>query len=270
MPYVNVRGQKIFYEEHGKGFPVLFGHSYLWDAGMWEPQIAELSKTYRCIVPEIRSHGQSDALPETTYSIEAIAEDHRAIVNALGLEHIAVVGLSVGGMWGTRLALDYPETVKALVLMDTFTGPEPLESRNRYFGMLDMVEQAGAIPASLTDSITPLFFSPETFKNNPVLVNKFKESLLSIPPDRIPGIVAIGRAIFSRASMLENSGDIKIPVLIVVGSDDRSRPPHEARVMAETIQNARMEIIPNAGHISNLEQPDHVTALLSAFLQEAL
>ncbi|VAX33848.1 hypothetical protein MNBD_NITROSPIRAE03-1697, partial [hydrothermal vent metagenome] len=89
-------------------------------------------------------------------------------------------------------------------------------------------------------------------------------------PDRIPGIVAIGRAIFSRASMLENSGDIKIPVLIVVGSDDRSRPPQEARVMAEALQNARMEIIPNAGHISNLEQPDHVTALLSAFLQEAL
>ncbi len=270
MSYINVKGQRVFYEEHGKGFPVLFGHSYLWDAGMWKPQIEELSKTYRCIVPELRSHGRSDIMPETSCSIKTMAEDHRSIVKALGLEHIAVVGLSVGGMWGTRMALDYPETVKALVLMDTYTGPEPLESRNRYFGMLDMVEQAGAIPAPLADTITPLFFSPETFKSNPALVNGFKEDLLSIPPDRIPGIVALGRAIFSRTSMLENSADINIPVLIVVGSDDRSRPPHEARVMAEALQNARLEIIPKAGHISNLEQPDHVTALLSTFLKEAL
>jgi len=270
MPYVNIKGRRLFYEEHGGGFPVLFGHSYLWDAKMWEPQIEQLSKTYRCIVPELWGHGRSDTLPETPYSIETLAGDHMAVVNALGLDHFAVVGLSVGGMWGAHLALEHPGRVKALVLMDTFTGPEPPETRSRYFGMLDMVEHARAIPASLVDSITPLFFSPETFDKRPGLVNRFRESLLSIPPDRIPSIVGLGRAIFSRRSVLERSGGIHMPVLIVVGNDDRSRPPHEARAMAEAMRHARLEIIPNAGHICPLEQPEEVTGLLSTFLKEVL
>ncbi|NOZ24877.1 MAG: alpha/beta fold hydrolase [Nitrospirae bacterium] len=270
MPYADIKGRKLFYEEHGEGFPVLFGHSYLWDAGMWEPQVEELSKTYRCIVPELWGHGRSDTLPETPYSIEALAGDHTAFVNALGLDRFAVVGLSVGGMWGAHLALEHPGKVKALVLMDTFTGPEPEENRSRYFGMLDMVGQAGAIPASLVDSITPLFFSPETFDKRPGLVNRFREGLLSITPDRIPSIVALGRAIFSRRSILERSGSLDIPVLVVVGSDDRSRPPHEARAMAEAMQNARLEIVPGAGHVCNLEQPGVVTGILKAFLEEAL
>lgn len=270
MPYAEIKGRRLFYEEHGDGFPVLFGHSYLWDAEMWRPQVEELSRTYRCIVPELWGHGRSDALPEIPYSIEALAGDHMALIDALGIDRFAVVGLSVGGMWGTHLALMDPGRVRALVLMDTFTGPEPPGARSRYFGMLDMVEQAGAIPAPLADSILPLFFSPDTLEKRPELVSGFRESLLSIPPVRIPSIVALGRAIFSRRSILERSAAIGVPVLIAVGGDDRARPPDEARAMAEVMQNARLEVIPRAGHVCNLEQPGKVTAILGDFLEDAL
>ncbi len=270
MPYKTIGEKKLFYNDQGEGFPLLFGHSYLWDAAMWSPQVEALSSSYRCIVPELWGHGRSDPPPVTPYPIERLASDHWELVRALGLESWAVIGLSVGGMWGVHLALEHPEAVKALVLMDTFVGPEPEETHDRYFKMLDMVEQAGMIPAPLIEAIVPLFFSPVTVQRNPDLVNRFRGSLASLSKEQAPGIVSIGRGIFSRASLLDRLGEIQAPTLIIVGADDRSRPPHEARQMAEMIPNARFEIIEEAGHVSNLEQPERVTALLRTFLQESL
>lgn len=270
MPYIAIGQRNLFYQDQGSGFPILFGHSYLWDAAMWAPQVQALSSSYRCIVPELWGHGRSDPPPVSPCPVERLAGDHWELVTALGLESLALIGLSVGGMWGLHLALEHPQAVKALVLMDTFVGPEPEETHHRYFKMLDMVEQAGTIPAPLIEAIVPLFFSPVTIQHNPALVNRFRESLASLSKEQTPGIVSIGRGIFSRTSLLDRLGEIQIPTLIVVGSDDRSRPPHEARQMAEMIPNARLEIIEEAGHVSNLEQPERVTALLQAFLRESL
>lgn len=270
MPYITVKGQRMFYLDEGTGFSVLFGHSYLWDSSMWEPQIKELSASYRCIVPDLWGHGRSDPPPQSPYSIEALAEDAWELAQALKLERFAVVGLSVGGMWAVHLALAHPEAVAALVLMDTYVGPEPKESAARYFQMIGMVEKLGRIPPQMLDALLPLFFSPATLQRSPKFVEEFRSQLTSIPPERIPGILALGKGIFSRNSVLERLGEIKAPTLIIVGKDDRSRPPHEAQKMAELIPGARLEIIPDAGHISNLEKPEEVTALLKAFLSEAL
>ncbi len=270
MPFITIGGARLFYEDRGEGFPILFGHSYLWSSKMWEPQVEELSRTYRCIVPDLWGHGRSDPLPARPCSIETLAADHRALVNALGIEQFALIGLSVGGMWGTRLALDHPGSVRALVLMDTFVGPEPPEPQKQYLGMLDHVEHAAAIPPRLAETILPLFFSPATFENNPRLVEEFRDSLLAIPPARIPTVVALGRAIFTRQSMLERLCELSMPALMIVGRDDRSRPPHESRAMAEALHGARVDIVPGAGHISSLEQPEVVTTILKTFLRESL
>ncbi len=270
MPYKTIKGKNLFYEERGVGFPLLFGHSYLWDGAMWEPQVEVLSASYRCIVPDLWAHGRSELPPSVPYSVESMAADHWELAVALGLERFAMIGLSVGGMWGLHLALNHPDAVRALVLMDTFVGPEPADTRARFFQMLDTVEQAGAIPPSLIEAIIPLFFSPVTMKHNPEMVNRFKERLASIPSERISGLVGIGRGIFGRASVLDRLGEIQVPTLVIVGADDLSRPPHEAQQMAEAIPNARLEVIAEAGHISNLEQPERVTELIETFLRQVL
>ncbi len=267
MPYVTIKDRQLFYEDQGSGFPLLFGHSYLWDGAMWEPQVAALSARYRCIVPDLWGHGRSDPPPQTPYSIEALAEDFWALTQSLGLKRFAVIGLSVGGMWGVHLALNHPEAVAALVMMDSYVGPEPEENRLRYFGMMDMVEKAGMVPPPIREAVLPLFFSPVTMQQNPDLPARFQSSLAAIPPERIAGILTIGRAIFGRSSILEPLPGLKAPTLIIVGADDRSRPPHEAEEMARLIPGARLEIIPQAGHISNLEQPERVNALLADFLK---
>ncbi len=270
MPYVTIRKHKIFYDDEGAGIPLLFGHSYLWNAAMWQPQVEALSSSYRCIVPELWAHGRSDSLPDNSCSIETLADDYWIFAQSLGLERFAVVGLSVGGMWGGLLALNHPEAVSALVLMNTFLGRESEENRALYSGMLDAVEKAGAILPPIQETIVSLFFSPATIDENPGIVYRLKAALQFMPPERIPDIVAMGRGIFSRPSFLDNLREIKAPVLVAVGADDLSRPPDESRRMAEVIPNAHLEIIPCAGHISNLEQPDYVTGLLVKFLREAL
>ncbi|MBC7225817.1 MAG: alpha/beta fold hydrolase [Thermoflexales bacterium] len=267
MPHISIQGHQLFYEDRGNGFPLLFGHSYLWDGAMWEPQVAALSARYRCIVPDLWGHGRSDPPPQTPYSIEALAEDFWTLTRSLGLERFAVIGLSVGGMWGIQMALIHPEAVAALVVMDSYVGPEPEENRLRYFGMMDMVEKAGMIPPPIREAVLPLFFSSVTLQQKPDLPARFQSALASIPSDRIPGILTIGRAIFGRSSLLEQLPGLNVPTLIIVGADDRSRPPHEAEEMARRIPGARLEVIPQAGHISNLEQPDRVTALIREFLK---
>lgn len=270
MPEAIIRKRRMFYEDHGQGFPILFGHSYLWDARMWEPQVKALSQRYRCIVPEIWGHGRSDPPPGSPYSVDALAEDMWVFVRTLGLERFAVVGLSVGGMWGMRLALAHPEAVAVLILMDTDAGVEPEDSRQRYFAMMDAVEQAGTLPPPMLEALVPFFFSPVTAQRNPDLIARFKAILSAVPPERLPGMLAVGRGIFSRTSVLERLGEIQAPTLVIVGADDMSRPPHEAERIAQAIPGARLEIIPEAGHIPNLERPEIVTPLLEGFLDQAI
>ncbi|MCB0163528.1 MAG: alpha/beta fold hydrolase [Anaerolineae bacterium] len=270
MPMITINSRTMYYEDHGHGFPIIFGHSYLWDNEMWQPQVAALSATYRCIVPDLWGHGRSAPPPADSYSIEELAEDMWAFTQALGLEQFAVVGSSVGGIWATHLTLNHPEAVSALVLMDTYLGSEPPEAFAHHFGMLSMIEQIGTVPAPMQDEIVPFFFSPVTMQQAPNIVNRFKVDLSSFEVAQVPGLVSIGHGIFSRTSQLNRLPEITAPTMIIVGADDKSRPPHAAQQMADSIPDATLKIIANAGHVSNLEQPHQVTPLLNGFLQQAL
>jgi pimeloyl-ACP methyl ester carboxylesterase len=270
MPRIAIHGQDLHYLDCGAGFPVLFGGSYLWDAAVWAPQVEGLSARYRCIVPELWGHGKSGVIPEVPYSMSKLAGDMRGLVDALGLEQFAIVGLSVGGMWGIEMALDCPARVKALVLMDTAAGEEPPATKALYFGMLDLMERVGAMSPPLAEQVVPIYFAPETLTGNPTLVEGFRRSLLEMGTDRLASIVALGRAIFSRPSLRERLGEIRCPTLVAVGRHDRPRPVSESQALADAVAGARLEIIERAGHISSLEQPKRVLAMLESFLSSTL
>ena len=262
--------RKLAYREAGAGFPLLFGHSFLWDADMWAPQVAYFRDNFRCITPEIWGHGLSPMLNESQYTMGKLAEDHNALLETINCETCAVIGLSVGGMWAVHLTLAHPEKVKALVLMDTSVDIEPTESRLQYFKMIDLIEQTGYFPEPMVEKILPLFFSPTTMEEKPELVNNFKQHLLSMPEDRIQSVITLGRAIFSRESLMDRLNTIAIPTLIIVGENDQSRPAHESRAMAEAIPNAELQVVPKAGHIPNLERETFVNVILENFLNKAL
>src|SRR5262249_45735968 len=152
----------------------------------------------------------------------------------------------------------------------TFLGNEPEETRKKYFALLDFLEREKGFSAPLLNQVVPLFFSPATLSQKPGLVDNFRNALATLKEESIPGIVAIGRAIFSRNCFLHNLSKLIQPALVLVGKDDIPRPPRESQEMASLIPNAEIHVIEQAGHISNLEQPEQVTHFLVDFLDKAI
>jgi pimeloyl-ACP methyl ester carboxylesterase len=254
----------------GIGEAVLLGHSYLWDAEMWRPQIEGLARHYRVIVPNLWGHGGSGRLPAGTKDLREIAQHHLALMNMLGVDRFAVLGLSSGGMWGAELAIMAPRRVTALGLLDTFLGPEPQISRDRYFGMLDAIAAAKSVPEPMLDLIVPLFFAPSTASKMPALPAAFRVKLRNWDSDRLlDSVLPIGRMVFGRRDARSDLRDLPMPKLVLTGSEDIPRPAHEGQQMA-TILNCPFIEIRDAGHVSTLDAAEPVTAHLVRFLADAL
>jgi len=259
----------LSYVEKGSGPAVVLGPSFLWTAEMWAAQVEGLASEFRCIVPELWGHGASGTLEEEAevYTVERLTDDMAAFVDGLGLGRFSMVGLSVGGMWGARLAHRMPERVEKLVLMDTDLGEEPPESRERFLGMIAMAEQAGGFPPPLAEACLPFFFCDATLKEKPEVVEAFRRSLLDWSSEKIATVTALGRGIFTRLDFLASLKEIRCPALVMAGEEDRSRPPEEARRLAEHLPKGELKLIPGAGHIPSVEQPRAVTEALRVFLR---
>ncbi|NVD05659.1 alpha/beta hydrolase [Vibrio sp. JPW-9-11-11] len=266
MNKFSVDGREMAYLDVGQGPAIVFGHSYLWDSAMWAPQVEVLSQHYRCIVPELWAHGQSEFAPDTTRSLADYARHIVALMDHLDLEQFSIVGLSVGGMWGTEVVNLVPQRVHSLVLMDTFVGLEPEVTHNKYFAMLDTISQVEAVPAPMIEAITPLFFAANVEQNNPQLAAQFSRSLSHLTGERAVEVARVGRMVFGRRDQMDDIEKFTLPVLIAVGQEDKPRPVLESYLMHDTIAGSELIQIPHAGHISNLEQAEFVTQMLKSFL----
>ncbi|WP_439862741.1 alpha/beta fold hydrolase [Pseudomonas antarctica] len=266
MPVAVIDGQPLHYLDQGTGPVVVLGSSYLWDRDMWAPQIEALSNQYRVIVPELWGHGESGAMPASTRSLDDLARQALALLDQLDIASCNLVGLSVGGMWGARLALLAPERVNSLVLMDTHLGAEPEATRQYYFSLFKMIEDAGAIPEPLLDVVAPIFFRAEIDRES-ALYQDYRKALQGFSRDRLlDSIVPLGRLIFSRADILDQLPRLDADTtLVMCGEQDKPRPPAESREMAELI-GCSLILIPDAGHISSRENPEFVNEALLTFL----
>jgi pimeloyl-ACP methyl ester carboxylesterase len=266
---VDVDGSSIRVLDVGDGPAVVLAHSYLWDAEMWRPQIDCLSRSYRVIVPELWGHGGSGRMPAETTSLATVAKQHLAVLDRLGVERFALVGLSVGGMWGAELAIFAPERLVALVLMDTYLGPEPTARRDRYLTLLAAVAASGAVPEALLSELIPLYLSSNAATAIPDIVGTFRSRLQTWDKSRlVDTIVPLGRLIFNRRDALGDLSRLTIPALVMTGTEDLPRPIKEGQVMARLL-GCRFVAIPDAGHISNLEAPAVVNRQLVSFLEQA-
>ncbi|QMV15426.1 alpha/beta fold hydrolase [Vibrio spartinae] len=269
MKSFTVNGKTMRYQDIGTGEVLLFGHSYLWHSQMWQPQIAALSQNYRCIVPDLWSHGQSDAAPDDMHSLKDYAGHMLALMDHLAIESFSIIGLSVGGMWGTELALIAPERVNALVLMDTFIGLEPEVMHAKYFAMLDTAIATQSFPEPMVPQVLAMFFSAGALQQTPEpdFVTAFRTFLLEISGPQVAEMGRIGKIVFDRRDLMDEVDALNLPVLIMVGERDQPRPVLESHLMLDAIAGSRLVVIPQAGHISNLEQPEFVTQALQDFFE---
>lgn len=259
-----IDNQTLSFIDIGQGPALLFGHSYLWDAQMWAPQIEFLSQYYRCIVPDLWGHGLSASMPTSNRSLRDISAQMLSLMDSLEIEEFSVIGLSVGAMWGAELALAAPTRVKRLVMLNSFIGYEPEITRDKYYAMLDMIKQEQGVSASLCSSIAPLFFAD---KPKVELIELFNARLANLDSEQVDTIYRLGKMIFGRRDTTEEADKLTLPCLIMAGVQDKARSVLESYLMHDIIADSKFVHIPDAGHISTLEQPEFINEQLSQFLK---
>ncbi|WP_395676202.1 alpha/beta fold hydrolase [Inquilinus sp.] len=271
MPFAEIDDQSLHYIDQGSGFPVLLGHSYLWDSGMWAPQIEVLSQRYRVIAPDLWGHGRSGRLPAGTDGLSGLARQALALLDTLGIKRFALVGHSIGGMWGAELALHAPDRVASLVLMNTHLGPEPAASRAQYTALMNQIEAIGALPPPMLDVIVPLYFRPGLDPASPLPAG-LRRSLAGLSAEHLrESVIPIGRIIFGRPDGRERLRGLDPErTLLICGAQDLARPPAETAEMAGLIGCPTYVTVPEAGHVSGLENPGFVNRTLVAELERQL
>jgi pimeloyl-ACP methyl ester carboxylesterase len=268
MPYVDAAGAKLYFEESGYGYPIIFIHEFGSDIRGWQTQLRYFSRAYRCIAYNARGYPPSD-VPEDAalYGWESAVDDIAAVMRCLAIERAHVVGLSMGGYTGLQFGLRYPEKASAIVAAGVGSGSLPSQrdawSREtsvlaRVFiehGMGSMAERMARGPAriqlkykdreSWQEFVARLRqHSAHGMSNTMARCQALRPSLHDLQ-DRLSGMV--------------------IPVLLAVGDEDI--PCLETNLMLKSaLPNAGLWICPNTGHAINLEEPAAFNAQVESFL----
>jgi pimeloyl-ACP methyl ester carboxylesterase len=256
-----INGINLAYTDEGRGTPVVLLHAFPQNRTMWVPQVEALSASHRVIVPDFRGFGDSDA-PEGPYTLEQYADDVNGLLVHLAVQQAVFVGLSMGGYTLFAFCRKYPERVKALVLADTRAGADTEEGKAGRLAMARAAIENGA--GAVADIMLPKLLSSVALQTRPELVRQVRER---IERTRVSGIVGALMAMAGRLDSVPLLAQIACPTLIIVGELDGPTPPAEGKLMAERIPGARLEIIPRAGHLSNLEQPEAFNRALLDFLK---
>lgn len=250
------------FEDSSDRVPVLLIHGYPLSNMLWDLQIGDLSDIARLIAPDLRGHGQTDPT-DPPYSMGLFAEDCANLLDQLGMTGPVVVGgLSMGGYVAFEFARRYPEKVAGLILAATRAGadsPEVKEARDKAAG----VAIAEGTPA-IAEAMLPKLLAPDSYENQPDLVDFVREMMLETSED---GIVGAQAAMRDRPDSTPDLAGLKVPVLVIHGEEDQLIPLAEAEAMAAALPMSRLEVIPGAGHLPNLEKPQEFNDAVREFLE---
>jgi 3-oxoadipate enol-lactonase len=246
---VRINGILIAYTDQGKGTPILFVHGFPMSMAVWEPQVKALSSSFRVICLDLRGHGESGA-PQGHSTMETFADDVRGLLDYLAIERAVLAGLSMGGYTLFAFYRKYPTRVKGLVLADTRAGSDTPEVRDGRFKMVQTADQEGL--DSVAQAMIPKLLCPASVKGRADLVENVRHIIVH---NALTGVVGDLHAMAGRPDSVDLLSKISCPTLVLVGEQDTATPPSEVKQMADQIKAARFEIIPSAGHLSNLENP---------------
>lgn len=237
---------------------VMLSHSLASSQVMWAPQLPVLEKEFRVLRYDTRGHGASDA-PPPPYSLDTLVADALAILDALGVERAHFVGLSMGGMIGQGLALAHPERLLSLSLCDTMA-QIPAEAQPTWEERIQKAQNEGM--AALADATLERWFTPPFRTGQPDNIAPIRQQILDTPVAGFVGCASAIRAL----DYLERLSAIAVPTQVLVGADDTGTPVSAAEAIHQRIAGSRLRVLPNAAHLSNIEQSHAFNELLLEFL----
>ncbi len=258
---IKANGIQMNYELSGKkkASVVILSHSLGCSLGMWDPQMDALGPHFQVLRYDIRGHGRSEA-PPGPYTPELLAKDAIALLDALGIDKVHWVGLSMGGMIGQAVALNHPDRLKSLALCDT-TAVIPPEAQPLWQERIDAVRRKGI--ESQMEPTMERYFTPSFLKSNPPMLGVIRKQFLATPAEGYLGCVEAIR----RLNYLDRLSEIKIPTLIMVGEDDPGTPVSASQAIHKKISNSKLVIIQSARHLPNVEQSEVFNTNLLTFLK---
>lgn len=240
-------------------------HAFPLSADMWLPQLAKVPQGWRFIAPDVRGfRGAGPAFEDAALAgatMDDYADDLLSLIDHLDLDKVAVAGLSMGGYVAMALAVRAPERITHLILADTRMTADTPEGRSGREKMKADVERAG--PRAVADAMLPKLVGETTKQEQPDLADAVRHMIEMNRTEAIAGAID---ALKSRPDRTEALSRVAVPTLVICGSEDVITPPADSEALSRTIPGARLEIIPAAGHLSNLEQPVRFNAALQAFL----
>ncbi|HEX2198349.1 MAG TPA: 3-oxoadipate enol-lactonase [Burkholderiales bacterium] len=256
----NVNGIETYYEISGKeGAPwLVFSHSLACSVRMWDGEVARHKDRFRVLAYDTRGHGQS-AAPTGAYTLEGLADDLHALLKSLNISRTHFVGLSMGGMIGQTFALKYPGVFQTLTLCDT-TSRYPAAAAPLWQERIRIAESQGLKP--LVQPTLERWFTESFRKSKPEEVKKVAAQIEKTP---VAGYVGCCHAI-PKIDVTARLKEIRCPALVICGEDDPGTPPAMAREIHENLPGSKLVLIPQAAHLSNLEQPEAFNRALAEFL----
>jgi len=261
MKHCDLDTLRFAYHEQGSGMPVLLIHGYPLSSRIWTPASDLLAaQGWRVIAPDLRGFRQSPPSDDRTVTtMECFADDLHLLLQKIGItEKICVVGISMGGYIAMQFARKYADCLSGLVLCGTKTTADPpsvIENRRKQAAaLLD-----GSLSlAEIADTMIPKLCSTFTQEQKPEIIAELRNII--IETQHLQGIAAATLGMAERPDTTEVLRQLDIPVLAICGTEDQFSPPTEMRRLAETATRGTYIEIPEAGHLSPLEQPERFVA----------
>lgn len=239
---------------------ILFIHGFPLNKSMWMNQVEALEKNYRVITYDIRGHGESE-IGSDKFSIDLFSDDLINLMDDLEIKHAILCGLSMGGYIALNAVQKHPNHFDALILCDTQCAADTPDTREKRMDEIQFIKKNG-VEAYAEKSLEKLLL-PESLDSKKDEVKLVKGMIKDMSVDSLTRTL---HALADRKDTCENLSKIIVPVLIMMGEEDKITPPSKGQFMQNKIEDSELKIVENAGHLSNLENADHFNKHLTQFV----
>jgi len=239
---------------------IILIHGFPFNKSMWNKQVEMFIENYRVIAYDVRGHGNSSAGTDN-FSIELFVEDLLGLMDALQIDRVMLCGLSMGGYVALNAVENFPKRFGGLILCDTNCITDTPEAKEKRMISIENIEKYG-VEYYANESIKNLF-APESFVTNKEKIALVKAMIMETSVQSLSSTLI---ALSKRKETCGGLANIRIPVLIVVGKEDKITPPDAALLMQKMIKSSTLNIIEHAGHLSNIENSYEFNGQLRKFI----
>ncbi|MFA1550597.1 alpha/beta fold hydrolase [Actinomadura chokoriensis] len=251
---------QLYARDVGSGTPLVLVHAFPLSSAMWLAQREGLASRFRVITPDLRGFGGS-VLGDDEPSVDTMADDLARMFRNLGVRRAVVGGLSMGGYVAMALCRRHPELVLGLVLAATRASADTGPVRETRLRQAERLERDRS-PRVLVDEVLPGLVGPTTYRQRALIYGRVRGLVQATPP---LAAAWAQRAMAARPDAFDTLRGLRAPALVMIGDEDALATEDEARAMADALPNAELLVIPRAGHLCAVEQPDLFNQAVAEF-----